>query len=133
MRVMVIVKGGGDCASGAGPSKQLMAEMRSYNETLAKAGVLIAVDRLQPLSAGARVKISGAKWTAVDGPFPETKEVVGGFWLWQVESMDEAIEWIKRCPFLPGQNSEIEIRQVLEPGDFGPALTRESVHAGGGN
>jgi hypothetical protein len=125
MRFMVIVKGSGDCASGPADEK-FMAKMRAYNESLEKAGVMIGVERLHPVSKGARVWLSGAKPTVIDGPFPETKELVGGFWFWEVGSLDEAIEWVKRCPYQSDHSGEIEIRQVLEPDGFGPALTRDA-------
>ena len=125
MRVMVIVKGAGGCATSATPDEKFLAEMREYNQALEKAGVMIAVERLRPLAEGARVRFSDAKRTVIDGPFPETKELVGGFWLWEVKSKEEAIEWIKRCPSRSGREAEIEIREVLDPGDFGPALTRK--------
>ncbi len=130
MRFMVIVKGSGDCASGPAPDEKFMARMRAYNEALEKAGVMIGVERLQPVSKGARVSLTGTKPTVIDGPFPETKELVGGFWLWEVGSLDEAIEWVKRCPYLPGHGGEIEIRQVLEPDGFGPALTHQAREHG---
>jgi hypothetical protein len=126
MRFMVIVKA--DKASEAGelPSEKLLAEMGKYNEELAKAGVLLAGEDLQPSSKGARVRFSGAKRTVIDGPFSETKELIAGFWLIQVKSKAEAIEWVKRCPNpMPGQESEIEIRQVFEQEDFGAEFTPE--------
>jgi hypothetical protein len=126
MRFMVIVKA--DKASEAGelPSEKLLAEMGKYNEELAKAGVLLAGEGLQPSSKGARVRFSGAKRTVIDGPFSETKELIAGFWLIQVKSKAEAIEWVKRCPNpMPGQESEIEIRQVFEQEDFGAEFTPE--------
>jgi hypothetical protein len=130
MRFMVIVKGAGDCASGVMPNEQFLSEMRKYNEALAQAGVLIAVDRLRPVSEGARVRLSGTKRTVLDGPFAETKELIGGFWMWQVKSKEEAIEWIKRCPNPPDGEVEIEIRQVLEPDGFAPALERKAGKQG---
>ena len=127
MRFMVIVKATPESEKeGALPDPQLMAEMSKYNEELIKAGVVLAMDGLQPSSKGARVKFSGESRTVVDGPFAETKELVAGFWIWQVKSLDEAIEWVKRCPNpMPGMESEIEIRQVLEAEDFGAELTPE--------
>jgi hypothetical protein len=104
------------------PSEQLLTEMGKYNEELAKAGVLLAGEGLHPSSKGARVKFSGGERTVIDGPFSETKELVAGFWLWKCDSLQEAIEWVKRCPNpVPGEESEIEIRQVFEAEDFGPA------------
>ena len=125
MRVMVIVKANKDTEAGVLPSQVLLAEMWKYNEELVKAGVLLAGGGLQSSSKGARVKFSGAKRTAIDGPFTEAKELIAGFWLWQVRSMEEAIEWVKRCPNPTGAESEIEIRQVFEAADFGANLTPE--------
>ena len=125
MRFMVIVKATKDSEAGALPSEELLTAMGKYNEELAKAGILLAGEGLQPSSKGARVRFSGAKRTVVDGPFAETKELVAGFWLWKVKSKDEAIEWVKRCPNpMPG-DSEIEIRQVFEAEDFGEQFTPE--------
>jgi len=125
MRFMVIVKATKDSEAGALPSVELLTAMGKYNEELAKAGILLAGEGLQPSSKGARVRFSGAKRTVVDGPFAETKELVAGFWLWKVKSKDEAIEWVKRCPNpMPG-DSEIEIRQVFEAEDFGEQFTPE--------
>src|ERR1700687_4052854 len=115
MRFMVIVKANKESEAGGPPDKKLLADMGNFNEELAKAGVLLAAEGLQPSSKGARVRFSGSKRTVIDGPFTETKELVAGFWLIQVKSKDEAIEWIKRCPHpFPGTESEIEIRQVFE-------------------
>lgn len=125
MRVMVIVKADAKSEAGGLPSHELLAAMGKFNEELAKAGVLLAGEGLRPSSKGARVKFSGHKRTVVDGPFAETKELIGGFWLWQVKSMDEAVEWVKRCPSPNEGESEIEIRQVSEPEDFGDAFTPE--------
>ena len=125
MRVMVLVKADKDSEAGVMPSEQLLTEMGQYNEELVKAGVMLAGEGLHPSSKGARVRFSGAKRTVVDGPFAETKELIAGFWLWQVRSMDEAIEWVKRCPNPTGVESEIEIRQVFEAEDFGPEFTPE--------
>jgi hypothetical protein len=122
MRVMVIVKADKDSEAGVLPSQELLSEMTSYNEELAKAGVLLAGEGLQPSSKGARVRFEGNKRTVIDGPFAETKELVAGFWLWQVRSKEEAIEWLKRAPFREG---EVEIRQVFEMDDFGAAMTPE--------
>jgi|SRR5712671_2173127 len=126
MRFMVMVKATEDSEAGVMPSEKLLAAMGKYNEELVKAGVMLAGEGLQPSSKGKRVKFSGAKRTVIDGPFTETKELIAGFWLWQVRSMDEAIEWVKRCPnpFEEGE-SEIEIRQVFEADDFGAEFTPE--------
>ena len=125
MRVMVLVKATKDSEAGVMPSKELLTEMGKFNEELVKAGVMLAGEGLHPSSKGARVKFSGDMRTVVDGPFTETKELIAGFWLWQVRSMDEAIEWVKRCPNpMPGE-SEIEIRQVFEADDFGDEFTPE--------
>jgi hypothetical protein len=131
MRVMVMVKATKDSEAGVMPSTELLAAMGKFNEELVKAGVMLAGEGLKPSSKGARVKFSGPKRTVVDGPFAETKELVAGFWLWQVRSMDEAIEWVTRCPNpMPG-DSEIEIRQVFEAEDFGPEFTPELREAEG--
>ena len=125
MRFMIIVKATKDSEAGVMPSEQLLTEMGKYNEELAKAGVLLAGEGLQPSSKGARVKFSGSKRTVTDGPFAETKEVIAGFWLWKVKSKEEAIDWVKRCPNpMPGE-SVIEIRQVFEAEDFGAEFTLE--------
>jgi len=125
MRFMVIVKADKHSEAGVLPDEKLLTEMGKYNEELVKAGVLLAGEGLHPSSKGARVRFSGDKRTVVDGPFAETKELVSGFWLTQVQSKEEAIEWVKRCPNpMPGE-SEIEIRQVFEAEDFGAALTPE--------
>jgi hypothetical protein len=123
MRVMVIVPGNKDSEAGILPSKELLTEMGKFNEELVKAGVMLAGEGLHPTSKGVRVKFSGDKRIVFDGPFTESKELVAGFWLWQVRSMAEAIEWIKRAPFSGGV--EIEIRQVFEAADFGDNLTPE--------
>jgi hypothetical protein len=125
MRFMVIVKANKDSEAGVLPSQQLLAEMGKFNEELVKAGVLLAGEGLQSSAKGKRVRFSGANRTVIDGPFTETKELIAGFWLWQVRSMEEAIEWVKRCPNPHEGESEIEIRQVFEAEDFGPALTPE--------
>jgi hypothetical protein len=125
MRFMILVKADKNTEAGVLPSEKLLTEMGKFNEELAKAGVLLAGEGLQPSSKGARVKFSGANRTVIDGPFAETKELIAGFWLWQVKSKDEAIEWVKRCPNPTGEEPEIEIRQVFEAEDFGPALTPE--------
>jgi hypothetical protein len=125
MRFMVMVKATKDSEAGVMPSQQLLAEMGKFNEELVKAGVMLAGEGLHPSSKGARIKFSGTKRTVVDGPFSETKELVAGFWLWQVKSREEAIEWVKRCPNPHADDGEIEIRQVFETADFGEALTPE--------
>jgi hypothetical protein len=128
MRFMVIVKATAESEKeGALPDPQLMAEMGKYNEELIKAGIVLAMDGLQPSSKGARVKFSGKSRTVVDGPFTETKELIAGFWLWQVKSLEEAIEWVKRCPNPHAGDSEIEIRQVFEMEDFAPILSEEEI------
>jgi len=125
MRFMVMVKANKDTEAGVMPSEELLAAMGKYNEELVKAGVLLAGEGLQPSSKGARVRFSGKNRTVIDGPFAETKELIAGFWLWQVKSKAEAIEWVKRCPNpFPGE-SEIEIRQVFEAEDFGAEFTPE--------
>jgi hypothetical protein len=124
MRFMVIVKADKNSEAGALPDEKLLAEMGKYNEELAKAGVLLAAEGLHPSSKGARVRFSGTKRSVVDGPFPETKNLVAGFWMFKVKSKEEAIEWVKRCPNpFPGTESEIEIRQVFEADDFGAEFT----------
>jgi hypothetical protein len=120
---MVIVKADKDSEKGVMPGRKLLTEMGNFNEELVKAGVLLAAEGLQPSSKGKRVKFSGSNRTVIDGPFTETKELIDGFWLWQVRSMDEAIEWLKRAPFDGG--TEVEIRQVFEAEDFGAELTPE--------
>jgi hypothetical protein len=125
MRVMVIVKASKESEAGTLPSRQLLEEMGKFNQELVKAGVLLAGEGLQASSKGKRVRFSGTKRTVMDGPFTETKELIAGFWLWQVRSMEEALEWVKRCPNPHPSDSEIEIRQVFEAEDFGPALTPE--------
>jgi hypothetical protein len=122
MRFMVIVKADQASEAGVLPSKELLAEMGKYNEELAKAGVMLAGEGLQASSKGARVRFSGNKRSVIDGPFSETKELIAGFWLWQVRSKEEAIEWLKRAPFRDG---EVEIRQVFEAEDFGAEFTPE--------
>jgi hypothetical protein len=125
MRFMVIVKATKDSEAGVLPSEKLLADMGKYNEELVKAGVMLAGEGLQASSKGARVKFSGPKRTVVDGPFSETKELIAGFWLIQVKSKEEAIEWVKRCPNPHDEDTEIEIRQVFEAEDFGAELTPE--------
>ena len=125
MRFMVIVKATTESEAGVMPSTELLAAMGNYNEQLVKAGIMLAGEGLHPSSKGARVRFSGDKRTVVDGPFTETKELIAGFWLWQVRSKEEAIEWVKRCPNPMMSDSEIEIRQVFEAEDFGENLTPE--------
>jgi len=125
MRVMVIVKASKDSEAGVMPKQKLLAEMGKFNEELVKAGVMLAADGLQPSSKGKRVRFAGEKRIVIDGPFTETKELIAGFWLWQVRSMEEAVEWVKRCPNPHEGESEIEIRQVFEAEDFGAELTPE--------
>ncbi len=125
MRFMVMVKATKDSEAGVLPSKELLEEMGKFNEELVKAGVMLAGEGLHSSSKGVRVRFSGKKRTVVDGPFAETKELVAGFWIWQVKSREEAIEWVKRCPNPTGAEGEIEIRQIMEPEDFGPELTPE--------
>jgi len=125
MRVMVIVKATKDSEAGVPPSKELLEAMGKYNEELVKAGIRLAGDGLKPSSKGKRLRFSGDKRTVIDGPFTETKELVAGYWIWQVRSMEEAVEWLKRCPNpMPGE-SELEIRPFFEPEDFGENLTPE--------
>lgn len=123
MRVMVIVKANKDSEAGVLPDKKILTEMGKFNEELVKAGVMLAGEGLQASSKGKRVRFEGSKRTIIDGPFAETKELIAGFWLWQVRSMDEAVEWLKRAPFDGG--TEIEIRQVFEAADFGQEFTPE--------
>ena len=126
MRFMILVKADKNSEAGVLPSEKLLTEMGKFNEELVKAGVMLAGEGLQPSSKGARVKFSGDKRTVTDGPFTEAKELIAGFWLWQVKSKEEAIEWVKRCPNpIPGMESEIEIRQVFEAEDFGAEFTPE--------
>ncbi|MGE0601510.1 MAG: YciI family protein [Dehalococcoidia bacterium] len=125
MRVMVMVKATKESEQGVMPSEQLLTEMGAYNEELVKAGIMLAGEGLKESSKGARVRFSGTSRSVIDGPFAETKELVAGFWLWQVKSMDEAIEWVKRCPNPMEGESEIEIRPVFEAEDFGEEFTPE--------
>ena len=125
MRVMVIVKANKDTEAGIMPTEQLLTEMTNYNEQLVKAGIMLAGDGLKPSSAGARVRFSGKKRTVVDGPFAETKELIAGFWIWQVKSMEEALEWAKRCPNPTGEESVLELRPFFEATDFGDEFTPE--------
>jgi hypothetical protein len=126
MRVMVIVKASKNSEAGIMPGEELLRDMGNFNEELVKAGIMIAGDGLKPSSQGKRVIFSGDKRTVVDGPFAETKELIAGFWIWQVKSMDEALEWVRRCPNpMPGEESDIEIRPFYEMEDFGPEMTPE--------
>lgn len=123
MRFMVIVKANEDSEAGVLPGKEMLEEMGRFNQELVKAGVLLAAEGLQASSLGKRVKFTAGNQVVIDGPFTETKELIAGFWIWQVRSMDEAVDWVKRSPF--GGGAEIEIRQIFEPEDFGPAMTPE--------
>jgi hypothetical protein len=126
MKVMVLVKATADSEAGIMPTEELLAAMGQFNQELVNAGVLLAADGLKPSALGKRVKFSGAQRSVIDGPFAETKELVAGFWLWQVKSIDEAVEWLKRCPNpFPVGESIVEIRPVFEPEDFGAELTSE--------
>jgi len=125
MRVMVIIKGTKTSEAEAMPDERLLTEMGQYNEELVKAGIMLAGEGLHPSSHGKRVRFSGATRTVVNGPFPQGEELVAGFWLWQVTSMDEAVEWVKRCPNPDNEEAEIEIRQVFEVEEFGAELTPE--------
>lgn len=125
MRVMVIVKASKDSEAGVMPKQKLLTEMGKFNEELVKAGVMLAGDGLQPSSKGKRVRFSGDKRIVIDGPFTETKELIAGYWLWQVRSMEEAVEWVRRCPNPHEGECEVEIRRVFEAEDFGSELTPE--------
>lgn len=126
MRFMIIIKATRDSEAGKMPSQELLEAMGRYNEELVKAGITLAGEGLQPSSKGARIRFSGDERTVIDGPFAETDQLVAGFWIWQVKSRDEAIEWVKRCPNpMPGNDAEIEIRQVFEAEDFGEEFTPE--------
>ncbi len=126
MRVMVMVKATKNSEAGVMPEEKLFAEMGKYNEELVKAGIMLAGEGLHPSSKGKRVRFTGSQKTVIDGPFAETKELVAGFWIWQVKSIDEAVEWVRRCPEpMPDEEAEIEIRPVFEDEDFGAALTPE--------
>ena len=125
MRFMVMVKATTDTEAGALPDQKILAEMGKFNEELVKAGIMLAGEGLQPTSKGARVRFSGSKRTVIDGPFTESKELIAGFWLWEVKSLAEALEWVKRCPNPHPGESEIEIRQVFETADFGAEFTPE--------
>jgi len=123
MKVMVLVKASKDSEAGVMPTEQLLTEMGNYNEELVKAGIMLSGEGLHPSSKGARVQFSGTKRTVIDGPFAETKELLAGFWMWKVNSLNEAIEWVKRCPNPMLEDSEIEIRQVFDAADFGEEFT----------
>ena len=123
MRVMVIVKASQDSEAGVMPTRELLADMGKFNEELVKAGVMLAGDGLHPTSKGKRVRFSGQQRTVIDGPFAETKELIAGYWMWQVKSIEEAVEWLKRAPFDGG--TEVEIRPVFEAADFGAEFTPE--------
>ena len=126
MRVMVIVKATPNSEAGVMPSEKLLADMGKYNEELVRAGIMLAGDGLHPSSKGKRVRFGGGTKKVIDGPFAETKELIAGFWIWQVKSMEEALEWVKRCPDpMPGEESELEIRPVFEAEDFGAEFTPE--------
>ena len=126
MRVMVIIKATKNTEAGVMPSEKLLAEMGKFNEELVKAGVMLAGDGLHPSKRGKRVRFSGGKRSVVDGPFAEAKELVAGYWIWQVKSIEEALEWVRRCPDpMPGEDAEIEIRPVFEAEDFGSEFTPE--------
>jgi hypothetical protein len=126
MRFMILIKADKNSEAGVMPSEQLLTDMGKFNEELVNAGIMLAGEGLHPSSKGARVRFSGNKRTVLDGPFAETKELVAGFWLWQVKSKEEAIEWVKRIPNpMPGTETEVEIRRVFEADDFGPELTPE--------
>ncbi len=125
MKFMVLVKANADSEAGVMPSEELLAQMQKYNEELVNAGVMLAGEGLHPSSKGARINFSGSERTVIDGPFTETKELIAGFWLWEVKSREEAIEWAKRCPNPTGAESELEIRPFVEADDFGEAFTPE--------
>ena len=125
MKVMVIVKATKDSEAGALPSKELLTAMGKYNEELVRAGIMLAGDGLKPSSKGKRVRFSGDKRSVIDGPFAETKELIAGYWVWQVRSMEEAVEWLKRCPNPHCEDSEVEIRPFFEASDFGENFTPE--------
>lgn len=126
MRVLVFVKGTEQTEAGVMPTEQELAEMGAFNEELVKAGIMLDGDGLQPSAKGKRVRFSGSQRTVIDGPFAETKELIAGYWIWQVRSIEEAVEWARRCPNpMPGEESELEIRPLVEPEDFGEAFTPE--------
>jgi len=125
MRVMVIIKATEESEAGIMPSEQLLTDMMKFNEELVEAGVMLAGEGLHPTSKAKRIRFSGAKRTVIDGPFPETKELIAGFWLWKVNSMEEAVEWVKRCPNPMNVESDVDIRPIFEAEDFGAELTPE--------
>jgi len=125
MRFMIIIKANQDTEAGVMPDEKLMTDMGKFNEELVNAGIMQAGDGLHPSSKGARIKFSGDQRTVVNGPFPETRQLIAGFWIWKVKSKEEAIEWVKRCPNPTGADSEIEIRQIFEAEDFGAEFTPE--------
>mgnify|MGYP001301417094 CR=1 FL=1 len=126
MRVMVMIKATRNSEAGVAPTEQLASDMTKFNEALVQAGIMLGGDGLQPTSKGKRVRFSGDRRLVIDGPFAETKEVIAGYWIWQVTSMDEAIDWVRRCPHpMPGEDTEIEIRPLYELEDFGPEFTPE--------
>ena len=126
MKVMVVVKATKNSEGGVMPDEKMLAAMGKYNEELVKAGIMLAGEGLHPSSKGKRIKFSGNKHTVIDGPFTETKELIAGFWIWQVRSMDEAVEWARRCPDpMPGEEAELELRRIFGPEDFGTELTPE--------
>lgn len=125
MKVIVLVKASKDSEAGAMPNTEILTEMGKYNDELVKAGIMLAGEGLHPSSKGKRVRFSGKKRTVIDGPFTESKELIAGFWLWQVRSMEEAVEWLKRCPNPHDEDTEVEIRPVFEAEDFGPEFTPE--------
>jgi hypothetical protein len=125
MKVMVLVKASKDSEAGVMPPQQLLTEMGQFNEELVKAGIMLAGEGLHPTSKGVRVRFSGKERIVINGPFAETKELVAGYWIWQVKSMDEAVAWLKRCPNPMIEDSEVEIRRIFAPEDFGEAFTRE--------
>ncbi|RPI85449.1 MAG: YciI family protein [Chloroflexi bacterium] len=125
MRVMVFIKSNPEAEEGVMPSEQLLADMGKYNEELVKAGIMLAGEGLHPSSKGKRIKFSGDRRTVIDGPFKESKELIAGFWIWQVKSMDEAVEWVKRMPNGPEEEGEVEIRPIFEAEDFGAEFTPE--------
>jgi hypothetical protein len=125
MRFMIIVKASKASEAGVMPSEEILGAMGNFNEELAKAGILLAGEGLHPSSKGVRVRFSGMQRTVIDGPFAETKELIAGYWIWQVKSLDEAIQWLKRCPNPHPEETEVEIRQIFDAADFGPALTPE--------
>lgn len=133
MRFMIIVKSSGNCASTSAPDGTFVAEMRKFNDDLAAAGVLLALEGLCPGTKGARVRPAAGKWKISDGPYAETKEMIGGYWIWQVESQEEAVAWVKRCPIPPHADTEIEVREVLDVEQFAaqlaPAFTRSTQRA----